>query len=414
MSSSNKSGSNKKIWVRIIAGFMAVLFVLFIFMLDLTKIKINEDTQNAVNNAAAELLADTTDYVSKSAAERAGVVINNLFTNPETFENYYTLASMQIGQGKYDKALKNIDRCLHEYKGTDQYILDDLYMKKACLQTLQGDYDSALLSFGKVSSGSAEELELLRIKTQIYIEQSKYLEAKQTLLYFLKQRPEDSQMREILAQVYYLNNEFSHSITQYTRLIKELGDDGGAWHFMRGILYQQTQDYESSIADFTKALSLGFSDEAVCYEQIALCRYMQGDHEQTISHGKLALEIGSDSLDKPKLNKYMGLAAMSLALYDDAISYFSSAIEDDENIEDVHYFRGVCYMAIADFEAAIEDFTNSIQLGYMSASCFYNRAVCYLQAGETDKAIDDLRQSIHLSDDEELSATAKELLDQLD
>lgn len=393
---------------------MAIMFALFILMLDLTRIKINKDTQSAVKNAAADLLAETTEYVNKSTAERAGVVINNLFINPKTLQNYYILASMQIGQGKYENALKNIESCLHEYKGTDQYVLNDLYMKKACLQTLKGDYDSALSSFGKVSSDSAAQLELLRIKTQIYIEQSKFNEAKQTLLAFLKQCPEDSQMREILAQVYYLNNEYSYSITQYSRLIQELGDDQGVWHFMRGMLYQQTQDYDSSVADFTTALSLGFSDTAVCYEQLALCRYMQGKHEETISQGKLALEIDSENLNKPNLYKYMGLAAMSLALYDDATTYFSSAIEDVKNIEDVHYFRGVCYMGIADFEAAIEDFSTSIQLGYMSASCYYNRAVCYLQEGDTDKAVDDLRKTIHISEDEEFTATAKELLNQLD
>ena len=413
MSRETKHSNTFRIWVRIVAGFLAVFFAVFMVLIDMTRVKLSTDTGSDIENAAAGLLAENTDYVSKTGFERVEDVISNLFTNPETFDNYYKLASMQIGQGRYEKALVNVERCLHEYKGTQSSILDDLYMKKACVETLLGDYDAALDSFDKISSGSSESFELLRIKAQIFIERGQLADAKEAILAYLSEYPDDMETREILAQVYYLSEEFELSLTQYSRLIDEYGDEGGAWHFMRGMLYEQISEYTSAVSEFTTAIGLGFSDTAVCYEQQSLCYYFMGDYESAVRQGQQALKIGSQDLDEAKLYKYMALSAMSSALYEDSAAYFTKSIEKAEQATDEYYFRGVCYMALGSFESAIIDFTASIDIGQLQPECFYNRALCYLQTGKTKEARKDLEDASALSGNAELSASIDSLLRQL-
>ena len=252
--SKRKKRISTKVWVRILAGFLALTLALFIIMIDLTRVKINTETDNEANNAAATLLAERTEYIEKNVFARAGDVITNVFTTPKTFSSYYMLASIQIGQNKYEQALVNIERCLAQYRGDDLSILDDLWMKKGCLQTLQDDYHGALISFSNISDIGRDTPEILRIKIQIYIETQDLPNAKIALLTYLNEAPSDLNMRTLLAEVYYLNGNYKLGAAQYTYLIKATGDSDGSLHFMRGMLRSQQGDYEPAIADFVYAI----------------------------------------------------------------------------------------------------------------------------------------------------------------
>ena len=62
---------------------------------------------------------------------------------------------------------------------------------------------------------------------------------------------------------------------------------------------------------------------------------------------------------------------------------------------------------------AVERFTALIEQGYSLSLCYYNRAVCYVALRKYALAKADLTMVVELGEDEELVATAQELLRQM-
>ncbi|MEN6340881.1 MAG: hypothetical protein ABFD03_12185, partial [Clostridiaceae bacterium] len=137
----------KSWWTRAIAAFLAVAMAGTIFLANAVQIKLGSDG----SSASEEALNETTEYVNKNPMARAGDVITRFFTNPQTLEQYYQNASVLIGAAQYDQALKYINICITLAEGSEQTLLDELWLKRGCLETLTQQYDQALESFTHIT-----------------------------------------------------------------------------------------------------------------------------------------------------------------------------------------------------------------------------------------------------------------------
>lgn len=102
----------------------------------------------------------------------------------------------------------------------------------------------------------------------------------------------------------------------------------------------------------------------------------------------------------PKASMELARALDSQGNWDQAISYYSYAIQLDPNVDDkVYQLRGNCYLVNNNLRSAIWDFTEYIERRPSAASTclvLYNRGVAYAKAGESEAAISDFSAAIAL------------------
>jgi tetratricopeptide (TPR) repeat protein len=343
---------------------------------------------------------------------RIGDVIASVLKSPQTLDDYYLMASMQIAQGRYDEAMVSVDKCL-AVAGNDTALLDDLWTKKGCLYAMSGDYDRTLSSFAKVSDGGASSADITQIMAQIYIERGDLKSAAERIAAYLKNAPDDADMQALIAQVCYLEGDYEQAEAHYTVLLGLVDDADGQYHLMRASCREQLEQFEGALADYAQAAQLGFSDKGLCWAQAALCAYQLGLSEDVLSYGEQAAQTGSDQASWDLVYEAMGVSALQLTQYDASVSYFNKALEANAALVDAYYYRGVAYMALQQYDAAAQDFGASIERGERTTDCYFNRALCELQIGHNDAAKADLETVLTLSDDATLVAAAQAILNEI-
>ena len=184
-------------WTRGVAAFLAVAMTCTIVLANAVRIQLGSDGESASEQA----LSETTDYINKNPLARAGDVITRFFTNPQTLEQYYQNASVLIGAGQYEQALGLINICITMADASDAALLDELWLKRGCLETLTGAYDDALESFTHISPGVYANEQLL-IRAQIYSEQGDTQRTAEALDEYVARTPEEFESRSMLAHAY--------------------------------------------------------------------------------------------------------------------------------------------------------------------------------------------------------------------
>jgi tetratricopeptide (TPR) repeat protein len=396
-------------WTRLIAAFLAVAMACSIVLAN--AVRINLRTEGA--SASESTLDETTAYVNKDAFARAGEVIAQFFSNPKTLEQYYQNASILIGRAQYEEALECICVCLSLSEGEDEAVVNELWLKRGCLETLTERYDEALDSFTHITDG-AYEAEQLLIQAQIYDAQGETEKSARALETYVQAYPEDNDTRLTLAGVYLNLGEYAAAIGQYDAIL-ESGDPDGSIHMQRASVYMIAGDYEASIADYLGALEAGYADPSACYAQCALASYLGQDYESVVSYGEQAVSIGSENFSYETLYYYMGLSQLNLGAYSEAIELLDNAIELGITMDDAYYYRGVCNMVTGNMEQAIADFTAAINRNVSSllSNSYFNRGVCAADQKDYALARSDFEMVLQLEGEGELYESAKTMLDLL-
>ncbi|MEN6340602.1 MAG: tetratricopeptide repeat protein, partial [Clostridiaceae bacterium] len=352
--------------------------------------------------------------VNKNPMARAGDVITRFFTNPQTLEQYYQNASVLIGAAQYDQALKYINICITLAEGSDQTLLDELWLKRGCLETLTQQYDQALESFTHITEGSYTA-ELLLIKAQIYDEKGETEQTAAALEAYLLIKPEDNDTRNTLAGIYIKQERYDEAIAQYDSILANGGDTNGAGYMQRATAKMMAGYYDASIADFLSAKDAGYADASACYAQCALASYLKEDYASVVSYGEQAIALGSENFTFETLYYYMGLAQLNLTAYAQAADLLTKAIDLGVDMDDAHYYRGACYMVNGNMQEAIADFTIVIDQNVTSllSNSYFNRGVCEADSKDFEAAKSDLEMVMQLEKEGELYESAKTMLDLL-
>ncbi|MDP3446769.1 MAG: tetratricopeptide repeat protein [Eubacteriales bacterium] len=397
-------------WTRAIAGFLAVAMATTVLLANAVRIQIPVDS----GSASEYTLSESTDFVKKNMAARMEDLLRQLLVNPSTLEQHYRNASVYIGVAKYDEALAEIDACLSLADGSDTALNDELWLKRGCLETLTGAYDSALESFTNISSGVYVD-ELLQIKAQIYAEQGNAQLTAEMLEAYLQSNPGDNDMRVSLASAYLQLQRYEDAIGQYRAILEGGVDDAGQTFMLLASAYMLAGQYEEAIANFLQAKDAGYSDPSACLAQCALASYLKADYASVISYGDQAISTGSEHFTYETLCYYMALAQMNLGAFAEAITLFSIAINQGAEIDDAYYFRGACYMVAGEMDAAIADFTTVIEKNVeaLLPNCYFNRGICAADVKDYDMARSDFEEVLRLVQEGELYDSAKAMLDLL-
>lgn len=366
---------------------------------------------------------------------------------PQTWEDHDQLASIAIAAEDYEGALVHLRDALALVPEEEDAALAAVQMRIGSVLTLLGRYDEAIEALDAALTHAPQDAQTLLLRAQVLIEQGAWAEAIMTLEAYHALDPEDASIIAVLAQLHdqlgdyekayayydlsvsmdpedlsarlnlarcdYMLGRYAEAIAGYDFYLDRAEDTDGFVHFMRGISHIRTGAYDAAAADLETALEKDYAEEALCYEQLSLAYYALGDFERALTNGEEAMALGGDQLDTGALYQRLGVAAMSLERYEDAITRLTASIEAAPALDGSHYYRGACYLALEDYPSAIADFTASIDLEQLVQFCTYNRGVCYVQLGDYDSATTDMEQVFSMEEDPSLVEAARDVLLQL-
>jgi tetratricopeptide (TPR) repeat protein len=161
----------------------------------------------------------------------------------------------------------------------------------------------------------------------------------------------------------------------------------------RGNAYYDRRDYDSAIADYTKAIEFNARD-AAAYNNRGLAYRATGESDKAIADYTKAIEI--NPTDAIAYN-HRGTAYRAKGEYDRAIADHTSAIDIDPELASAYYNRGLAYRAKGDNNKAIADFSHAIGINPMHANAYHNRGLAYRAKADNDRAIADFTEAIAIN-----------------
>lgn len=169
-------------------------------------------------------------------------------------------------------------------------------------------------------------------------------------------------------------------------------------YYNRGNVYQQIQEYEKAIQDYTAALHLNSTLEIVFYNR-ALAYQNLFDYESALMDYTKALEINPSFAEG-----YYGRAGVYLNMndYNAAIADYTNAINLDGTKFYYYYLRGLTYNDMSQYQLAIEDMTKALSLNppiSATSDIYYNRGNAYFDLRKYDIAVADYTEVISFNSD---------------
>lgn len=91
-----------------------------------------------------------------------------------------------------------------------------------------------------------------------------------------------------------------------------------------------------------------------------------------------------------------GLAALRAGQYQDALTAFNKAIDENPIHANAFNGRGAAWHSLGSYEQAIADYTRAIEINPEYANAYNNRGVAWHQKGEYEKAVEDYDRALSL------------------
>ena len=437
--------SKNKPWRRAVAWILSVTLLSTILF-----------TQFEAISGFASVLAEGGDPLSRIYA-----LLQDEISDPESYDDYYQLASIAIGKGEFETALNHLDQCMTLAAEDDHAALADLWLKKASIYMLKNDAESALSALTSVLQYDPASTQALLLKAQVELDRQDYRGAARDLESYLKLMPNDVSTRSSLALIYeklerfedaaacydsifalspeddsarlnalrslFLSGNYEKALEGFETYLEEkksaLPTEGDTTVpvkdellatacFLKAACLMQLTRYDEATVAYAEAIETGYN-EAVCLEQMVTCQYASEDYQGAIESGEKLLQLESTPVAEDALYQRMGVAAMSLEQYDKAIDYLTKSMECNASLTGNHYYRGVSLLAQKRYQEAVEDFTLSIEEDFLTQFCYYNRGVCYVQLLDYESVLSDMEMTLTSGDEESLKKAATDILWQL-
>lgn len=315
----------------------------------------------------------------KDAADRTGLpehlqIYHDLLTKhfPESHLYWNNAGVFYFQQQNDEKAISCYDQAIRLETG------NGLYFKNRAL---------AWQNLGKYENAEADLLQALALGTRP--EYLATLEIPKKELKSAATYGRDAELLNYIGLSKYFQNKNEEAIEFYSEAINL---DAGKVAFFenRALAKERLQDYPGAIKDYKLALSFG--EDPFLNNAIGRLEYWQHNLNEAIDYYTKAIE-GDPNLALYLENRalaYEGLGNVALAEKD-----YEAAIGLGPNIYGLNSY-GILKTKLNEHEKAIELFSRAIDIDASFAILFENRAVSRKQIMEFDAAFDDIQKAIKL------------------
>ena len=169
-----------------------------------------------------------------------------LAEDTQRLDAYYQLAVHYINDGNYEKALTYLDACFQYCTAEDNAALvADLYLKRGCVYTMQGENEKALNELEQALAVSPDLADAYLVRVQIYSNSGLYSDAIQNMEKYIELTG-DQTMYETLAQLYEASGDYEQALASYGTYTEAASVSEAEASYQRGV-------YKMNLGLFSKA-----------------------------------------------------------------------------------------------------------------------------------------------------------------
>ena len=200
------------------------------------------------------------------------------------------------------------------------------------------------------------------------------------------------------AEERYTRREMDGTLADYTKAIEMGYEPLADAYYNRGYIYYMQQDYAAAIDDFTKSIELNYDPLGLPYYNRANTYYYTGKNEEAIADYTRAIELEYDPL--AYIYNSRGLTYRKIGEYDLAIADYTKAIELEHSpLSWPYYNRANAFADKEVYDQAIADYTEAVNIDPANADAYLARGRVYQTIGETSLAKLDFNEVLILGDD---------------
>ena len=331
----------------------------------------------------------------RNAQEQAGVFLasltevkNSIITKDEI--TAFTAGVVKVGEVKYELIPLNDTLGIGKYRATAEVTIDtddlnaqiEAWRKRATQKRANiTNQNNELVKQIEELKRRNEELETMATGSDAVNKRDEIAK---------KQREKDK--KTLIAQKWdeanrlYEQGKYNEAVKLCNEVIA-LDPNYDKAYYIRGIAYDDLNDSDRAIADYTKAIALD-PNFAVAYYNRGRAYDDLKDYNSAIADYTKAI-----ALDPNYAAAYnnRGSAYLNLKKYTRTLVDYTKAIALNPNYAEAYYNRGIAYASLKDYTGAIDDYTTAIALDPNFAMAYYERGLSYKAIGKVTKALADFR-----------------------
>lgn len=224
---------------------------------------------------------------------------------------------------------------------------------------------------------------------------------------------------------YRKQGRYRQALSDYTRMIR-LDSKNAFRYYARALAYMDDKKYNQAVADLTQAIALrpAYMDFYLfrAKANMELKKYdaaLEDFKKYTQKRRKtpaIALDLANANLhtfkyaeaekelnwlllkqpENPEVYYLLGRVYQGRDLKDEAISFYSKAINRNESFANAYRFRASVFKDIGELDASLEDYTKLVEL-QPDALFFNRRGLVYEETGNYEQALEDYNKAIELN-----------------
>ncbi len=266
---------------------------------------------------------------------------------------YRQLGINKMNEGDYEEAVKMFQRALDQSMAVIDDLELDISYYKALAQYRSGDTEGALATYTALIEYDEKNADALYLRGTLYLQEGDAKNAWKDYESALKEAPKDIALSNKIAVNLSGVGETGKAGEILNRAL-EVKEKDAADYREKGWTYYLLGQYDSARTCLNKARDEGDTEAVYCLAKVCEA---QGDTEEANELYELYVESHSD--DTETLNA-LGLARLSEGSYDQALTFFQKALEQEHpaNEQELRRNEIIALEYLQDFAQAREKMTS--------------------------------------------------------
>ncbi len=184
---------------------------------------------------------------------------------------------------------------------------------------------------------------------------------------------------------------YEEALSLLNTAIAEAGDRY-KYFFLRALVNKQVENAEAAIADFTRAINLKATAEAL-YER-GILHLSNGDMDAAKSDFE---DVKMSSVNFKSIQYYLGLVYYRAGVFEHAVNALNAYAASTGGDGDTYYYLGLAQAALKKYDAAIDNLNKALPYKKNNLLIHVKMYELYVQTNKTEKAIKSLSAMIDLT-----------------